>query len=429
RANDGQALERLEEHLVRRIRQWRPEVIVTEDVSPRGENPLAHLTNQVTLAAVTKAAEATAYSEQIMQAGLSAWRVKKVLTVLPAEKQGVINITPSQWASRLARSPAEQAEIGRSLLTADVAPAPRNIGLAVFVDRLPQESGRRDVMSGIALQPGGEARRLLSDPPPGNIQALADMAQKRHNVEQLLARMTSDANVGSGWLGQANDLTQGLPPRTAGEILWQLGRKYQQSGKCREAADAMHLLIEKHPHHPLADAAALWLVQYYASGEVAWRERKETRFETQLATAVSKQEEAQAATNNGAAPRSGPSVAQASFATLGTKRTAAPEMTPSERAGRALGLAKQIEQTRPTLYAEPALRFAIAAAARQAGQPRTADRFFQLLTTAGAKDIWSQNAAAEQWLFRPNESPPKKVCSVVTAVQKPRLDGRLDDAV
>jgi hypothetical protein len=98
-----------------------------------------------------------------------------------------------------------------------------------------------------------------------------------------------------------------------------------------------------------------------------------------------------------------------------------------ERAGRALGLAKQIESTRPTLYADPALRFAVASAARQAGQPRAADRFFQSLATNISDSIWGQNAAAEQWLFRPNENPPKKVCSVVTALARPKLDGRLDD--
>src|SRR5436190_20005167 len=125
--------------------------------------------------------------------------------------------------------------------------------------------------------------------------------------------------------------------------------------------------------------------------------------------------------------KNAPPVAQAAFAGIGANRTAAPDMNPVERVGRAIGLAKQIEQTRPTLYADPALRFAVAAAARQAGQPRTADRFFQTLTTNASQSIWSQNAAAEQWLFRPNENPPKKVCSVVTALQKPRLDGRLDD--
>lgn len=422
-ANDGQALQRLEEHLVRRIRQWRPETIVTEDVSPRGENPLAHLTNQLTLAAVEKAADGAAYPDQINQVGLSAWRVKKVFALQPTEKQGLVNITPSQWAPRLGRSIAEQADLGRGLVVRDCVASPRNIGLSLPLDRLPQDSGKRSVMSGIVLQAGGEARRLLSDPPAGNLEYLSQIAQKRHNVEQLLDRMTTESTVGAGWLGQAADLTKGLSSRTAGEILWQLARKYQQTGKTREAADAMNLLLEKHPQHPLADAAALWLVQYYASGEVAWRERKETKFEVRLATAAS--DDAKIVPIS----RQNSYVKPASFTTVGDTRTAAPELNPAERAGRALALAKQIEQTRPTLYAEPSLRFAVAAAARQAGQPRTADRFFQVLTSNKSPSIWATNAAAEQWLFRSNETAPKKVCTVVTAVEKPRLDGRLDDMV
>jgi photosystem II stability/assembly factor-like uncharacterized protein len=431
RASDGRALERLEEHLVRRIRQWRPEVIVTEDVSPRGDNPLAHLTNQTALSAVAKAADAAAYPDQIAQLGLAAWRVKKVFSVVPGEKQGVVNFTPSQWASRLGRSPAEQAERGRGLLMTGVVSSPRNIGFSLLIDRMPQDSGKRDVMSGTALTPGGDARRQLTDPPAGNLQALADMAQKRHNVDQLMARMSNDATLGVGWLGQIGDLTQGLPGRTAGEILWQLGRKYHELGKGREAAEALQLLVEKHPQHPLADAAALWLVQYYASGEVAWRERKETKYEVRLATAINPEEERRAAGPGAAGSASSkmPRGNQATFASVGTTRTAAPDMNPTERSGKAMGVAKQIEQMRPTLYASPALRFAIAAAARQAGQPRTADRFFQLLTAGGSASAWSQNAAAEQWLFRPNESGPKKVCTVVTAAHKPRLDGRLDDLV
>jgi hypothetical protein len=92
-------------------------------------------------------------------------------------------------------------------------------------------------------------------------------------------------------------------------------------------------------------------------------------------------------------------------------------------------VAKQVEQARPALYADPALRFALAAAARQSGQPRSAERWLQSLAASGDANIWTQNAAAELWLFRPNENCPKKLCSVVSAPQKPRLDGRLDDPV
>ena len=50
---------------MRRIRQWRPDVIVTEDVNSRGDDPLGHLTNQITLAAVAKAGDQAAYAEQL----------------------------------------------------------------------------------------------------------------------------------------------------------------------------------------------------------------------------------------------------------------------------------------------------------------------------------------------------------------------------
>ena len=80
--------------------------ICTEPEVERGAERAIAATGAV----VAKAAEPTAYSEQITQLGLPEWRVKKVLTVMPADKQGVINLTPSQWASRLGQSPAEQAE-------------------------------------------------------------------------------------------------------------------------------------------------------------------------------------------------------------------------------------------------------------------------------------------------------------------------------
>lgn len=420
-ASDGQAAQRLEEHLVRRIRQWRPETIVTEDVSPRGENPLAYLTNQMVLAAVTKAADEAAFAEQLSDLGLTPWRIKKVLATLPTDKQGVVNITPAQWAERLGRSLSEQAEGGRGLLLCDVGTSPRNLGLSVLIDRLPHDSGKRDVMSGIVLTPGGEARRLLSDPPAGDLRMLAAAAQKRHNVEQLLSRIDANPTGGANWLGQIRDLTAGLSGKSAGDLLWQLGRKYQQTGKLQQAAEAMQLLMDKHPQHPLADAAALWLVQYYASGEAGWRDRRETRSEVRLATAITPEEAAEASRGEG-------KVRQAVFASMGEVKTAAPDLAPAERAGRALKVAKQIEQTRPTLYAEESLRFSLAAAAKQAGQPRVADRIFQQLAAGAADSPWTNNAQAEQWLIRPSGNGPKKVCSAITAPQKPKLDGRLDDA-
>jgi hypothetical protein len=186
-------------------------------------------------------------------------------------------------------------------------------------------------------------------------------------------------------------------------------------------------LLEKYPQHPLADAAAVWLVQYYASSEVAWRQRKDPKYDVQRAPATT-----------GVVAFPVETATEAAFSRSGATSAPAPERSPKERSGRALALGKHIEPLRPHLFAEPELRFSLAAASRQAGQPRWADRAFQHLAsrhvpqsaavaTRSPLDLWAQNAAAEQWLLRTGQEPPKPVCSAVTAAEKPRLDGRLDD--
>jgi photosystem II stability/assembly factor-like uncharacterized protein len=423
RQSDGQALARLEEHLVRRIRQWRPEVILTEDVSPRDNPAAASLTAQLTLAAVTKAADPAAYPTHIDGLGLAPWKVKKVFSVLAEQRQGLVNLTPAEWVQRLGCTLADQASRGRALLTHDLAAPPKQVGLTLLIDRLPQESGKRDVMSGIVLQPGGEARRLLGDLPQAPLPQLAEAARRRHQIEQILERIGQESTVGAGWLGQISDLTRGLPSGVAAEVLWQLGRRYHRTGQGERAAEVLETLLERHPQHPLADAAALWLVQYYASGEVAWRWRRATRFEVQVSGGEDQHNRAGVTLAGAEGGRPGPVAA----VTLTATGTAAPHLAPAQRAGRALGLARQVEQTRPHLYAEPALRFALAAAARQAGQPRLADRLFQSLTATAGDSPWFAAARSEQWLLHPQSQAPKPLVSVVPASQRPVLDGRLDD--
>jgi hypothetical protein len=424
-------------------------VIVTEDVSPRGENPLAHLTNQVTLAAVQKAGDLNAFPDQIAQANLTPWKVKKVLTLLPEGKQGLINITPAQWVPRLGRSLADVAESGRALIQTDVAASPRNIGLSLLIDHLPQETGRRDVMSGITLNPGSEARRQLSNAPAGDLEQLSRLAQKRHNVEQLLARIDGGGTSLGNWLGQVDELTRGLPARQSGEILWQLGMRYHRAGRSDSAAEALELLLQKHPQHPLADKAALWLVQYYAGGEMAWRERKQNGASQGLAGSAGPAAAppvAQPARTIEAVTVAGP--IQAGFASMERVGKVSSHMTPGQRAGRAIAIGNQLQRTRPTLYADPALRFPLAVATRHAsplspsgrgaagegatrgeGANRTSDasRVLQTLPQLSAANPWFANLAAEEWLGSTRQTPPKKLLAVVTALQKPKLDGRLDD--
>jgi len=426
--NDGRAKELIEAHLVRQIRTWRPDVIVTEDVSPRGEDPLGHLTNQMVLSAVQKAADPNAYSGQIFDLHLDVWKPKKVFSVRRGSQSGVVTITPAQWLARLNRSIADQAELGRSLIEETVHDRASIVGLSLLVDHLPQHTGKRDVFSGLVLLPGGEARRELDEGLGGDLENLARAAQKRHNVEQLLSRMDRDVAQGAAWLGQLDELTKGLSEENASEITYQMAMRFQRLGRSDSACEVLHTLLDKHPKHPLAGKAAVWLIEYYSSTETFHRERRESRFVSSIATAGHPLErsEDEIVDEEELKRRE---VAPAGFASQGMVTSAHTRMTLGERTGKALAVAQQIEKTRPVLHAEPQLRFSLAKAMRQQGQGRSAEKFFNSLLTQRPTDPWARCAEAELWLGSAAGAAPKKILYCPTAVQRPRLDGKLEEEV
>lgn len=425
-ANDGQSRELLEAHLVRQIRVWRPDVIVTEDVSPRGEDPLGHLINQIVLSAVQKAGDPSAFQAQLFDLHLDSWKVKKVFTVRGASKDGLVNITPSQWLARFGRSIADQSELGRCLVMPNVTDRATVIGLSLLVDNLPQNTGRRDVFSGLALLPGGEARRELDDAVPGDLDRMSKMAQKRHNVEQLLSRMDKDVAQGAAWLGQLDDLTKGLTDDNASEITYQMAMRFQRLGRSDSACEVLHNMLEKHPNHPLAGKAAVWLIEYYCSGETFHRERRETRFVTALGTVEHPLEKSsdELLTPEDVKKRE---VQQASFAQQGVATMAHTKPTSADRASKAIAVAQQIERTRPVLHAEAQLRFSLAKALRLNGQPRTAEKFFNSLMTQRPGDPWAKCAEGELWIGTAAGNSPKPIISCVTALERPLLDGKLEE--
>src|SRR5262249_29234904 len=71
----------------------------------------------------------------------------------------------------------------------------------------------------------------------------------------------------------------------------------------------------------------------------------------------------------------------------------------------------------------------LAVAGRQQGNARQAERFFLSLARGRWHDAWWAAAASEQWLSERQGSAPKTHASCVRTASKPRLDGRLDEAV
>ncbi len=392
RANDGRGLARLEAHLVRQIRTWRPELIVTHDAGPSGDHPLDHLINRAVLQAVGQAADPTAQAEQITRAGLEPWKVKKVYASLRPGQRGTAELPTAQLATRLGRSLADVAAGPRGLLQDRFAVGPEMLGFRLLLDALPQQQGRRDFFSGIVLHPGGEARRQLDEPSIQNIELLHRMAQRRRNTRAILEQSKDDPQAGTKLLAQTGDLIRGLDSDGAARVLFHLAWRYHRSGRWPMAAETFSLLTDRYPEHPLARPAWMWLVEYYASGEAAWRLQSKQRFAVRRAAAISidisKQE---------------------------------------NRAERASQLAGQIERTHPELFAEPAIGFSLAAMDRRRGLTQQAERFYLGRRRGPTHDAWWTCARGEEWLAQPKGLPPKPLLHCALAPSKPRLDGKLDD--
>ena len=75
------------------------------------------------------------------------------------------------------------------------------------------------------------------------------------------------------------------------------------------------------------------------------------------------------------------------------------------------------------------MRFPLAVADNRQGLTRQADRFYQSARRGRQDEAWSTCAAGEQWLGTRTGAAPKQVATCSRAKTKPRLDGRLDDAL
>lgn len=427
-ANDGEGIERLEAHLVRKIRTWRPDVILTHATSLSGEDTLGHVVNQIVLSVVEQAADATRFPEQISQMGLDPWQAKKVFGSVTGGELGTLNITTSQLAQRLGTSLADYAIGPRGLIADEFAAPPVTLGFRSFIDKLPQGLGERDFFSGITLHPGGEARRVLIEHSTQGIDAMKRIAQKHRNMQAILSRPELSQQDQARFVAQIGELTAGLDESSAAGVIHQLGQQFYQSGRWQLAADTFQALVDRYPEHPLSQATLAWLVQYWSSSEAAWRFEQTKRDRADQAAATAQQiggarlGPAPSAQPGGLAPPPGAFPVQQATA-IAVDLTAE-----SDRSARAAELGKLLEQRNPAVYAELPVRFPLAAAWRAQGFGRQSERFYLDLIHTRPHDAWWACAAGEQWLTDPKLLPPKSILNAATGA-KPKLDGKLDDDI
>jgi photosystem II stability/assembly factor-like uncharacterized protein len=414
RENDGRAIEQFESHLVRMLRMWRPDVVLTHHGAADPSNPLAALVEQLVARAVSAAADPAQHAELTGDVGLAPWQVKKVYGVLPTGARGDDALTTGRFSPWLGAALSDFVSPARRLLVSEHTAPPDSFEMKLLFSSVADTGNSRGLFGGIALAPGSDARRPQIELPTQDLESLRRLATRRRHLQELMERAEGSAV----WAGQINNLIDGLSPADGGNLLVELADGYRQAGRLDLAADTYFLFARRYPDHPLVDRSLDWLVKFYASSETAQRLKMahgmpaladRQKRETSLGDDTSDVRQASAVSPIAAAPPAG-------------------TLSRDDRLRRAIQLADYLKTARPALYAEPSLRFAETAAQRELGYANPAQRFFLTLKQLPKSNPWRECAASEEWLAQPAEFPPAKTIGACRPADRPPiLDGAIDE--
>lgn len=433
----GLGEKRLEEHLVRQIRMWQPDIIVTHSSDEHESESVGHLMQRVAITAVEKASDPAQYPRQIEVAGLQPWRVQRVFGSISDTENSDVVVVTSQFGPRLGRSLAGQAAMARAVLDDRYRPAPLRLGFRCEYCVQTTGASRQQWFEGMVLKPGGEARRVADSLPAASLNELKRIAQRQRTVEQLLAGRSSP-QMSITLISQIDELLKETDDDSATGILFQLAQSYSDQLRFDLAAEVLQLLVARYPDHVLTPPAITWLAAYLSSAETAWQvERLGLSNLPNMASIASGQQPAPryvsgtidfadyVQNGTGAVP---PAVLNRTVSAQ-QETAVGYEAALGQRTRHATKLIQQMQHRWPTVHAEPEFRFIEATALRNQQQLGLSERATRAFTSRLQHDAWADCARGESWLRQPRDQPPKPMATCVTATAKPRLDGRFNDEI
>ncbi len=425
-AHGGRAAAQLVRQLVLQIRTWQPEVVVADFA---GAPPEALVVDAVR-EAFTRAADPQAFPELTEQFRLEPWQAKKLYTCWDGPGVTPAAVNAAEPRRRLGEAPRDFAAPAASLLTHQPAELPARRQFRLLAASLPGAEQHPDLMTGIALAPGGTARRLLpvEDADPERVADMERALRDRRNLQALSQPDWGKLTDSGALLAQVGPLVAKLPPEQGAVAAYGVASRYAQAGQWHLAREAYLLLVDRFPAHPLAADAYRWLINFHASSEARRRE------ELGQFLVLTTNDVRQAAH---APSRDDPFKPGDDFTENVQRRQL---VLLSDRAGArrwyqgALEVEPRLTALGTPAAGDPALQLGLGAARRQLGDFDTPKQWCRQFLAqprgTGAKfgdDPWREAAAAELWLAERSGPPPKPAAACRLAAAKPFLDGRLDD--
>ena len=413
KAHNGLAVRRLEERLVRAIRQYRPEVILTEGTTNDIDRPERLILNQLVLSAAKRSRDAEAYRSHITSLGLQPWSPAKIYAATDVERPGSVATYANQLAPHLGVTLSDYTSYARSLLHETFSPSAEQVRLELLTSTNGTIGQHSHLFGGIPQLRLAGTQRHLASVNNMSMTELGKTVQRRRNLQQLLIRMEDNAARQAAVLGQLYELTTDLSNDNAGDVIFEFSQRLNLTGQHELAAASLRHLLKRYPQHRNAEAAILWLVRYYGSDEVAWQHRESIAAKPTVIPAA-------------AIERFDDGVPLPPKSKVWNQANT--ESAAGKRLDRVSKYQSLVKQTRPAFFSDPRLRFPFASAQRRTKEETLSQAYFRHAQASSGHPTWRRLASYELWFAEPNGKPPASTWECRSVDQRPYLDAKFDEA-
>jgi photosystem II stability/assembly factor-like uncharacterized protein len=419
--------------LVLALRVWRPDVIVTD--APADET--ARTVNVVLRKAFEVAADPETFPEQIKELGLAPWAGRKLLVALDQADPTAIKADVTSPLPRLGDTAGSYAA-SAFRLWGNERTAP---GFRLVATRMADTDGQTRFFDGIALAPGGAARREQTVLTAGDEEKRAELMkahEKRRAVQAIIDGGAGPVANPEQALSHLGDAVRDLPPMDAGKALYTAAMSYARSGHWGMAREAFLLLLDKFPGHPLTLDAARWLVRFQASSEARRRHELGQFIElTEMSFTNKERPDPRRVIPKAKTRDHLPPVTEVVQATH--RKTLDGMVSARKWYDSAIALESRLAAHGDLFARDVPTNLCLAAARRQLGKAEESQKWLLRYITettiplgapSGARgsDPWRECVLLESWLInRAGQPQPPKPVAACKRAARPYLDGKLDD--
>jgi photosystem II stability/assembly factor-like uncharacterized protein len=412
-----QAAEELVRQLVLALRIWRPSVVVTDNPDERFSGwPADALIAEALHEAISRAADATAYPEQIRTLGLAPWDVAKLYAVWSDNSGAQVALDLTEPRPNLDTTPSDFAGPASALVGDAPLPAVRYFHL--LESKLAGASKHRDLMTGVDLAPGGAARRkqdALATLSPETEKAIRTRRYLETVAESPAGGVTDPGRL----LAQVGKMLGNMTEHHAARAASQIAQSYVRLGQWELAREIYLMLVDRYPTDPLAIDALRWLIRHNASSEAR---RRQEMGHFWIATQTNVEGENQTIQRTGMTLKG-----NASTRTVGRMAILADQEETRRWYQGCLQMEPRLTAFGPLYGADPTMQFCLQSARRQLGQFDPANKWYAQFAAEHEDGPWRAAAAAEVWLTSRNGLPAKPLANCRQTDSRPYLDGQFND--